>query len=412
MNKTLNTTIQLRNDAAAQWEVKNPVLLAGELGVENDTGLFKIGDGTTAYSDLKYANDVEVASHYEVSPQEGETDTAALLRVVPNPKQDDMAIVKRLIAGTAYSYTGYHYDGDAWKALDNDYNAESIFFDADFTVTAPIGTITIPSSGSTTIAAEGKNLKQVLSTIFAKQANPTVTPVSASISLSGTTSVEAGTTITPSYTTSFGGGKYSYGPATGIAATSYSVVCNGETRETASGSFSPVVIGDQAGSINNLKATATIEYNEGAIPVDNLGNEVESLRIPSGSKIVSTPNAYSCYRNYFYGTLAAVPETITSDTIRKLKAGGAYNSSKTFTLTPGADGAACVIVAYPANTARGGLSEVLLTSTMGLDITANYEKQVNVEVEGVNGYDAIPYTVYMYAPAQIGGDEVHKITLK
>lgn len=411
MSKTLQTTIQLRNDAAATWASKNPVLAVGEIGIENDTGLFKIGNGIDAYASLEYANDVIAASHYEVEPQDEETDTEALQRVVSAPNQDDIAIVKRLIGGDAYSYTAYHYNNNAWAALDGNYNAENVFFSADLIATAAIGTVSIPSSGSTTIAAKGKNLKQVLSSILAERKDPTITPVSASISLSGSTSVEAGTTVTPSYTTSFGAGKYSYGPATGITATSYTVVCNGETRETASGSFSPVVIGDQTGSVNNLKATATIEYSQGAVPLDNLGNEVESLRIASGSKTVSTSNSYSCYRNYFYGTLDTVPETITSATIRGLKKGGAYNGSKTFTLTPGADAAKCVIVAYPANTTRGGLKEVLLTSTMNLDITANYEKQVNVDVEGADGYTAIPYCVFRYSPPELGSDEVHKITL-
>ena len=53
---TLKTKIVLRNDLAAQWQQYNPVLLAGEAGVEVDTGLFKIGDGVTAWNSLDYAN--------------------------------------------------------------------------------------------------------------------------------------------------------------------------------------------------------------------------------------------------------------------------------------------------------------------------------------------------------------------
>ena len=47
-NKTLNVTLIMRNDTAANWASKNPVLTLGELGVETDTRKFKIGDGTTA----------------------------------------------------------------------------------------------------------------------------------------------------------------------------------------------------------------------------------------------------------------------------------------------------------------------------------------------------------------------------
>ncbi|WP_337742205.1 hypothetical protein [Megasphaera sp.] len=40
-------TLYLRNDAAATWVEKNPVLAKGEPGVEVDTGKFKLGDGVT-----------------------------------------------------------------------------------------------------------------------------------------------------------------------------------------------------------------------------------------------------------------------------------------------------------------------------------------------------------------------------
>ena len=66
---------------------------------------------------------------------------------------------------------------------------------------------------------------------------------------------------------------------------------------------------------------------------------------------------------------------------------------------------------YPANTSRAGIKEVLLTSTMNLDITSSYIAKPNVTVEGANSYAGIAYKVYVYQPASIGGDETHKITL-
>lgn len=59
MATILSTKIILRNDTAANWLKYNPVLQAGELGIENDTGLFKIGNGEAAYADLPYANKYE-----------------------------------------------------------------------------------------------------------------------------------------------------------------------------------------------------------------------------------------------------------------------------------------------------------------------------------------------------------------
>ena len=46
--------IQLRRDTAANWTSANPVLGAGQPGVETDTQLWKVGDGVTAWAALDY----------------------------------------------------------------------------------------------------------------------------------------------------------------------------------------------------------------------------------------------------------------------------------------------------------------------------------------------------------------------
>lgn len=48
------TIIQQRAGTAAQWTSVNPVLAAGEMGVESDTKKFKFGNGTTAWNLLGY----------------------------------------------------------------------------------------------------------------------------------------------------------------------------------------------------------------------------------------------------------------------------------------------------------------------------------------------------------------------
>jgi hypothetical protein len=49
-----NIVLQLRHDLATAWTTVNPVLAEGEFGLETDTQLFKIGDGTTAWNALPY----------------------------------------------------------------------------------------------------------------------------------------------------------------------------------------------------------------------------------------------------------------------------------------------------------------------------------------------------------------------
>ena len=52
--------IQLRRDTASNWSTNNPVLAEGEIGIEIDTTLMKVGDGTTAWNDLPYMNDLGI----------------------------------------------------------------------------------------------------------------------------------------------------------------------------------------------------------------------------------------------------------------------------------------------------------------------------------------------------------------
>jgi Major tropism determinant N-terminal domain/Beta-propeller repeat len=49
------TRIKLRRDTAANWLEQNPILALGEPGFETDTRMMKMGDGSTAWMDLKYA---------------------------------------------------------------------------------------------------------------------------------------------------------------------------------------------------------------------------------------------------------------------------------------------------------------------------------------------------------------------
>ena len=47
-------TMQQKRGTASRWTETNPILLAGEIGVETDTNKLKIGDGTTHWNNLDY----------------------------------------------------------------------------------------------------------------------------------------------------------------------------------------------------------------------------------------------------------------------------------------------------------------------------------------------------------------------
>lgn len=61
---TVKVTLQIRHDEAADWTTRNPVLAAGEYGLESDTFLIKIGDGVRDWAHLPYLNKLN-ASYFK-----------------------------------------------------------------------------------------------------------------------------------------------------------------------------------------------------------------------------------------------------------------------------------------------------------------------------------------------------------
>lgn len=57
----MSTRIRFRRDTAANWTSSNPTLTTGELGYETNTGKFKIGDNSTAWTSLAYSITAELS---------------------------------------------------------------------------------------------------------------------------------------------------------------------------------------------------------------------------------------------------------------------------------------------------------------------------------------------------------------
>jgi hypothetical protein len=68
--------IRHRRGTAAEWTAANPTLAAGEMGMETDTRLAKIGDGTTAWTSLGYSVTHATALASAISGAEAETTPA------------------------------------------------------------------------------------------------------------------------------------------------------------------------------------------------------------------------------------------------------------------------------------------------------------------------------------------------
>lgn len=54
--------IQIRRDTSANWVSANPILDSGELGLNEDNGRVKVGDGTSAWNTLLYLEDNELSA--------------------------------------------------------------------------------------------------------------------------------------------------------------------------------------------------------------------------------------------------------------------------------------------------------------------------------------------------------------
>ena len=410
--KTLTTQIILRNGTTTEWEASTKVLKLGEIGIDTTKNEIRIGDGTHTWKDLKIAGADQKAiqalidkAEDKVSvllPDGNETDTEMLATVI-NPAQGDMAIVERAVATNANSYTAYVYDGKKWCAMDGNYNAENVYFSDDLTYTAAIGVLPKPS-GSAKLAAKGKNIKEVLASVLAKEENPSKTnPAVSFTSQEGFGTYEIGTEKNLSYTASLSAGSYTYGPATGIAAQSWSVNCTGiaDAKTSATGTFENVVAEETPKTI-----TATATYNEGAVPNTNLGNKYPDGKIAAGSAS-KTSDALVGVRYMFWGPVTTDIE-LNSANIRALAKKKAVGNGALDTFGAGA-GAKKVIVAVPADKK---VTKVIMPSALNADVTALFIKQsTTVSVEGVNGYAGAAYNVYVYQPASIDAGETYTVTI-
>ena len=328
---------------------------------------------------------------FKTDKVEGETDLNAIARIVGNKvlHAGDIAIIRTLIVEGNYSHTAYVYDGSKWMAMDGNYNAENVYFNSDFTFTKSVGVITVSSSeGSKTVEAKGKNIEQFLASIFAKEEQPSVNPPSVSLTVNNAGSFEVGTKTSPTFSASLNAGSYTYGPATGVVAKSWSVTSTaGDSFTTNSGTCKEVTVTDGI----SYSITATASYDDGAIAKTNLGNDSSPVKkVDAGSKS-KTAGSITGYRKTFYGTTSN-ENTITSDLIRSLasSSSSALSDGATFDVSLPV-GAKRVIIAYPA-TLRD-ITSIKDDNGLNAEIVSAFTA-TTIDVEGANGYDAITYDVY------------------
>lgn len=296
----------------------------------------------------------------------------------------DIIIIRDKIIDEKWQYTSYVFDGSVWRAMDGNYNAENVYFDEDLITTSAVGNITL-TNGNATIAAAGKNLKQIFNTIFVKEKNPKVNYPSILLTLINDKPYEVGSKVKPSYQVNFNPGKYEFGPNTNVSINHLEVNHLTESLSSMSGSFKEITIEDN----NEIVITANVEYSQGSIPLSNLGNDCVNSRIEADT-IISAANGYFGYRNTFYGTMTEKID-LTNEVIRNLTPSDkALTNGETVEVSIPI-GAKRIIFAYPSD--LHDLESVIDSNGFGAEIISSFKK-MEIAIEGANGYTAKPYKVY------------------
>ena len=456
--KTLNTIIVLKNDTKANWDLvaDSATLRVGEIGIESDTGLFKIGasegEGESfrllTWGELKYANEIPEVDLSEVTNNvqvvDGTVDDLEAGSVV-----GDMAIVRSIINGNIKSHTAYVWNGSAWAAMDGNYNASNVYYDKNIQVTQSVGNVTTSNNAPVDLQFAGKNMEQIWQYLYATEdLDLSITQPSSSLSLSTTSvSQEIGTTFNdPTVTLSFSDGEYEYGSkdeagVTYTKANKAGVVWNaaditgpnnasfasmGDTPSNSSISkiydLSENAVVAKASS--NVVTEGTTKYTFKSKsscpasvrkPVTNLGNFIKAdgtatTEYSDGTKQTdaitdqekSATLTVTGWRGWFEGYKATGSElnvaSLTSANVRGL--GTAKNGSFSTSMTNVPVGTNQLMFACPTGKVNFTLKDDGVTVNTGFTVAQSTPpapwtvKHATAEVAGADGNNAITYDVF------------------
>lgn len=264
--------------------------------------------------------------------------------------------------------------------MDGNYNAENIYFDADFVFTKEFGRYKPDSSGSVTVPAKGVNLRELLEDAYSLEEKEGLIIEEPAVTINGSVKYyEIGTTGTQDITVSLNSdGAYKYGysenPTSGEEGdVSKKIVNNGVTGVGADVSldapyelkFNGVAVSpkEAKGAVFTLNpevqlesvemsAQGIVHHTQGYIPVSNLGKIYPSERIAAGTKVSSSQVRAKWYIPMYQGftyadsaiadpatitanelvTLAA-PSASTNGAVNKITGSKAYDKNKTITAT-------------------------------------------------------------------------------
>jgi hypothetical protein len=174
MTTTVFAFQKQRRDTAANWTSFNPVLLAGEIGIESDTNKWKVGDGSAAWTALGYVPGFSISAYPLVN-----ADIASNAEIAVSKLADGTA---RQLLQTDAAGTGVEWASNIDVPGTLDVTGAAVF-DGNVTVQGDLtvnGTTT--TIDTTNLAIEDKNIE------IGKVTTPTdVTADGGGITLKGST---------------------------------------------------------------------------------------------------------------------------------------------------------------------------------------------------------------------------------
>lgn len=139
-------------------------------------------------------------------------------------KKGDVFVIDTIVNGKTYEQSAYGYNGESWVAMTGNVDADKVIMRGNITMAGDytqVGNKTKVQNGTAEFTTDGKSVAAILTDIFSKRLQPTITaqPSVQSFSLTGAGAVEAGTVVSEAKysAAALNAGSYTYGPATEVA---------------------------------------------------------------------------------------------------------------------------------------------------------------------------------------------------
>ena len=344
----------------------------------------------------------------------------------------DMAIVKTPIAGGKYQHTAYVHNGEAWIAMDGNYDAKNVLIGSNIVLAGDYGKDsrgdTLTRIGNKKIGdsfAAGTSLHSILMDILSQRLQPSATNPSATVVLTnkgsngGHVIVEVGTSIAPTYKTTFSDGKFTYDEVTGCTSTAATVYLDGVSGVTASIAANALngATGTLPSYVVNHTSAKYLKTSYGwtastITPKDNLGDPCTNdakINASSTNDVKSSSHYIQGFRNYWYGfisttdtdgaTISRITDSTSAnynkvgDGTKWLTAGGAAVASGTLPTITAAAGDRMPVVLVP----KGAKAVKSASMPSSLNAPVTFVKSTKtVKLHGLNGFDEAEYDLWYY----------------